>query len=224
MAKISIQQAASALAKKGYRLLGPGPYDLKTKSASYRVVDPSGHTAVLTQEQVKELMSTPALKRARALSLAKRRLSLAATSDKTGPAKDATIRDIQAAMRSVDNAKETATKWSYFDPVELFDRAKQSLAAALAQANKVNDILRDPRTRSLATPGGYRPQGQKLQLFIDKITNAVGNLDIIWRSEKNPDAAQSVAQGRKITQQIERLLADLEGVASDLDSIYDTER
>lgn len=151
MAKISIQQAASALAKKGYRLLGPGPYDLKAKSASYRVVDPSGHTAVLTQEQVKELMSTPALKRARALSLAKRRLSL-------------------------------------------------------------------------ATPGGYRPQGQKLQLFIDKITNAVGNLDIIWRSEKNPDAAQSIALGRKITQQIERLLADLEGVASDLDNIYDKER
>lgn len=214
MAKVSIQQAASALAKKGYRLLGPGPYDLKAKSASYRVVDPSGQTAVLTQEQVKDLMSTPALKRARALSLAKRGLSLTDTGGDRSAGKDATIRDIQVAMRGVDNAKETATKWGYFDPVELFDRAKQSLAAALAQANKV-------RALSLATPAH---PGRKLQLFIDQITTAVGKLDIVWRSEKNPDAAQSVAQGRKITQQIERLLADLEGVASDLDSIYDTER
>lgn len=222
MAKISIQQAASALAKKGYRLLGPGPYDLKTKSASYRVVDPNGQTTVLTQEQVKDLMSTPALKRARALSLAKRRLSLA--EDDGG---DSVRAEIKAAGKATQRAIAEMKKWGnqqyMFGVIQPLYKAEKHLKDA-NWAAKPGRFGPDGKLLSLATPGGYRPQGQKLQLFIDKITNTVGNLDIIWRSEKNPDAAQSIALGRKITRQIESLLADLESVASDLDSIYDKER
>ena len=222
MAKISIQQAAGALAKKGYRLLGPGPYDLKTKSASYRIVDPSGQTVVLTQEQVKDLMSTPALKRARALSLAKRGLSLA-EDDGGGPVRA----EIKTAGKATQRAIAEMLKWDnrryMFSVIQALYKAEKYLKDA-NWAAKPGRFGPDGKLLSLATPGGYRPQGQKLQLFIDQITTAVGKLDIVWRSEKNPDAAQSVAQGRKITQQIERLLEDLEGVASDLDSIYDTER
>lgn len=55
--KLTILQAADKLAEKGYTLEGAEPYDLKNKSARYRVKHPDGTVSVMTPDDIHAIIS-----------------------------------------------------------------------------------------------------------------------------------------------------------------------
>ncbi len=58
--KLTIKDAQTGLAKKGFTLEKPLAYDLKTKQARYQVKTPSGETIVMTSDDIKSMLSESA--------------------------------------------------------------------------------------------------------------------------------------------------------------------
>lgn len=55
--KLSISKASKALEKLGYKIVGAGKYDLKSRTASYKVRDKEGKEQTMTSHEIKQLIS-----------------------------------------------------------------------------------------------------------------------------------------------------------------------